>query len=76
MRLSKAAVAAVFSIATFTGAAFAQGNSALARLHFVQLDDGLAAHPGAQALRARASILVLSETLAAHASYFDAGIPR
>jgi uncharacterized membrane protein YccC len=56
-------------------AAFAKGNSALARMRLARLDDHLVSHPGTQSLRARASILVLSEALARHAAYFDAGAP-
>jgi uncharacterized membrane protein YccC len=55
-------------------AAFVQGNSAtaIARLH--QLDYRLASDPAAAAvLRARSRILVMSEALSEHASYFDAG---
>jgi uncharacterized membrane protein YccC len=57
--------------------AFAQRNSAgaIARLH--QLDQRVASNadaaPEAIALRARGRILVTSEALAEHASYFDAG---
>ena len=45
-----------------------------------QLDDHLASAPDAGpetalALRARGSILVISEALTEHASYFDAGAP-
>ena len=57
--------------------AFAQGNSAgaIARLH--QLDQRVASNADAApeaaiALRARGRILVISEALAEHASYFDA----
>ena len=35
----------------------------------------LAARPGAAALRARGSILAMSEALTQHAAYFDAGAP-
>jgi hypothetical protein len=59
-------------------AAFAQGNSAaaIARLH--QLDHRLASDPDRRpeavaVLRARSLILVMSEALSEHASYFDAG---
>ena len=55
--------------------AFAQGNSALARTRLTRLDDDLASRPDSQSLNARASILVLSEALASHSSYFDAGAP-
>jgi hypothetical protein len=62
-------------------AGLAQGDSATARLWLARLDDRLAAPSGAEAqspltLRARASILVLSETLAQHAGYFDSGAAR
>src|SRR5215813_9793029 len=55
--------------------AFVQGKSAtaIARLH--QLDQRLASGPeAATVLRARSSILVMSEALSEHASYFDAGV--
>jgi len=54
--------------------AFVQGKSAtaIARLH--QLDQRLASGPeAATVLRARSSILVMSEALSEHASYFDTG---
>jgi uncharacterized membrane protein YccC len=57
-------------------AAFAQGNSAIAIARLRQLDRQLASAPGAEeatALRARGRILVISEALVEHASYFDAG---
>ncbi len=59
-------------------AAFAQANSATAIAWLHQLDHRLAsdADEGPQAaavLRARGQILVLSEALSEHASYFDAG---
>jgi uncharacterized membrane protein YccC len=58
--------------------AFAQGNSAMAVVRLRQLDRHLASNTGAgpeaaTALRARAHILVISEALAEHHSYFDAG---
>ncbi len=58
--------------------AVAQGNSAIATARLVRLDEILATRPadtgGLQtALRARADILLLSETLTDHAAYFDAG---
>ena len=60
--------------------AFAQGNtgSALARLR--QLDRRLASGPedgldAGLAVRARSRILIVSEALARHASYFDEGAP-
>jgi uncharacterized membrane protein YccC len=59
-------------------AAVAQGNSATAIAWLHQLDHRLAAEPdrdpeAAAVLRARSRILVLSEALSEHASYFDAG---
>jgi uncharacterized membrane protein YccC len=62
-------------------AAMAHGNSALATARLARLDHLLVARPGAGpqtqlALRARSSILVISEALTEHASYFDAGAPR
>lgn len=58
-------------------AALAHGNSAIAIAHLTRLDEMLGAanaKPVAQtALRARASILVLSETLMEHAAYFEDG---
>jgi uncharacterized membrane protein YccC len=59
-------------------AAFAQGNSATAIAWLHQLDHRLASGPdhgpeAAAVLRARSRILVMSEALSEHASYFDAG---
>jgi hypothetical protein len=59
-------------------AAFAQGNSAVAIARLHQVDQRIASNPDAVpetaiALRARGRILVISEALAKHASYFDAG---
>jgi uncharacterized membrane protein YccC len=61
--------------------ALGQGSSALATARLARLDHALmslpSAGPGATAaLRARASILAMSEALTEHASYFDAGAPR
>ena len=61
-------------------AAFAHANSAIAIARLRQLDRRLAsgpdAGPGAAiSLRTRSRILVISETLAEHASYFDSGAP-
>ena len=61
-------------------AAVAQGESAMARSRLARLDSRLASPPGTEpgavlALRARARILGLSEALAEHADYFDAGAP-
>jgi uncharacterized membrane protein YccC len=58
--------------------ALAQGNSAMARGRLSQLDQQLISLPGPQAsdprtLRARASILAISEALARHAVYFNGG---
>jgi uncharacterized membrane protein YccC len=60
--------------------AVAQGNSAIATTRLARLDDRLASLPGAGsgaslALQARGSILVITEALIAHASYFDTGAP-
>ena len=60
--------------------AVAQGNSAIAITRLARLDDRLASLPGAGseaslALRARGSILAITEALIDHASYFDAGAP-
>jgi hypothetical protein len=58
----------------------AQGDSTTATARLARLDEALATRddngPAAEtALRARASILALSETLTEHAAYFDAGAP-
>jgi uncharacterized membrane protein YccC len=58
--------------------AVARGSSALATAHLARLDHLLMSLPGAvpgapTALRARASILAISEALTQHAAYFDAG---
>ncbi|HEY4404418.1 MAG TPA: FUSC family protein [Xanthobacteraceae bacterium] len=58
-------------------AAFAQGNSATAIAWLHQLDHRLASDPdhgqeAAAVLRARSQVLVISEALSEHASYFDA----
>ncbi len=58
--------------------AFVQGNSAVAIARLHQLDDRIASNSDAApepaiVLRARGRILVISEAIAAHASYFDAG---
>jgi uncharacterized membrane protein YccC len=55
--------------------ALRRGDIALTTAHLDQLDDALAARPGAAALRARGSILALSEVLTQHSAYFDAGAP-
>jgi uncharacterized membrane protein YccC len=61
-------------------AAFAQANSAIAIARLRQLDRRLASdrHAGPEAaiaLRTRSRILVISDALDEHASYFDAGAP-
>jgi hypothetical protein len=61
-------------------AALAQGNSASAIAHLTRLDAALAARGGAvpltqTVLRARGSILELSEVLTQHANYFNGGAP-
>ena len=58
--------------------ALALGQSAMAIAQLRQLDRRLASSPGAGklvALRARSRILVISEALAEHSSYFNAGAP-
>jgi hypothetical protein len=55
--------------------ALRRGDVALATAHLGRLDDALAARPGAAALRARGLILAISEVLAQHVAYFDAGAP-
>jgi uncharacterized membrane protein YccC len=62
-------------------AAVAEGDSARAAAHLVRLDTVLAGRGGDRpltetALRARGSILVLSELVAQHADYFNGGGPR
>jgi uncharacterized membrane protein YccC len=59
---------------------FAQGNSAMAIARLRQLDRRLAFRPDdgpetGLALRARGRLLVISEALAEHSSYFDTGAP-
>jgi uncharacterized membrane protein YccC len=61
-------------------AAVAQGNGALATTRLAGLDHALMSLPGADtkaslALRARGSILAISEVLTQHAAYFDGGEP-
>jgi len=60
--------------------ALARGNGGIAATRLARLDDRLASLPGAGseaflALQARGSILVITEALIEHASYFDAGAP-
>lgn len=62
-------------------AAVAEGDSAGAIIRLSRLDEILAVEPAASApaqgvLRARGSILVISEALAGHADLFDMGGPR
>jgi uncharacterized membrane protein YccC len=54
--------------------ALRRGDIALAASRLDGLDDALAARPGAAALRARCSILAMSEALTQHAGYFAAGV--
>ena len=76
-------VAPQLGAATQLDAAFealAQGNGAIAIARLRQFDDRLASAPDgaaatAIALRARAYILGLSDTLTAHSPYFDSGAP-
>jgi uncharacterized membrane protein YccC len=61
--------------------ALAQGHSGLATEELTRLDQDLATKPQAKralrlALRARGNLLALSEVIAQHALYFDAGISR
>jgi hypothetical protein len=53
--------------------ALARGDSAIATARLARFDDALAGRPGATALRARGSILAMSEALTQHSAYFDAG---
>jgi hypothetical protein len=55
--------------------AVARGDSATAVARLSRFDEALATHPGIVALRARGSILALSEALTQHSLYFDAGAP-
>jgi hypothetical protein len=62
-------------------AAVARGNGAAATSGLAGLDHILMSLSGAEteaplAIRARASILAISEVLAQHSAYFDAGVPR
>jgi uncharacterized membrane protein YccC len=59
--------------------ALARGDSSVATERLARLDQRLAALPGPGArvrLRARSSILAMSEALAQHAAYFDSGAAR
>src|SRR5271156_3393952 len=53
----------------------ARGDSAMMIVRLTRLDEALAARPRAAALRARSTILAMSEALAEHAAYFDAKAP-
>jgi len=55
--------------------AMARGSSATATARLARLDDAFASGPGIAALRARGSILAISEALTQHAAYFDTGAP-
>ncbi|MGH6838662.1 MAG: FUSC family protein [Methylocella sp.] len=60
--------------------ALARGNGAIATARLARLDERVASLPdggseASLALRARGSILAISEALIQHASYFDAGVP-
>ncbi len=55
--------------------AFARGSSVITNTRLADLDGALASRFGAAALRARGSILAISEALTQHAAYFDAGAP-
>ncbi|MBV8095428.1 MAG: hypothetical protein JO110_19800 [Acetobacteraceae bacterium] len=55
--------------------ALARRDSAMATARLARLDEALAARPGDAALRARSSILAMSEALSQHVAYFDAGAP-
>jgi uncharacterized membrane protein YccC len=52
--------------------ALRRGDIAVATARLEQLDDTLAARPGAAALRARGSILAMTEVLTQHFAYFEA----
>jgi uncharacterized membrane protein YccC len=53
----------------------ARGDGATTIVRLTRLDEALAARPHAAALRARSTILAMSEALAEHAAYFDAKAP-
>ena len=55
--------------------AMARGDSAMTIARLTQLDEALAARPRGAALRARSSILAMSEALTQHAAHFDAEAP-
>jgi uncharacterized membrane protein YccC len=56
--------------------ALRRGDIALTTARLDRLDGALADRPGATALRARASVLAMTEVLTQHAAYFEAGVPR
>ena len=53
--------------------AFARGSSATATARLAEIDAVLSSRPDAAALRARGLILAISQALAQHSFYFDAG---
>ena len=53
--------------------ALRRGDISLATACLDRLDDALAARQGAAVLRARGSILAMTEVLTQHAAYFEAG---
>jgi hypothetical protein len=53
----------------------ARGEIAIATARLARLDEALAARPDIAALRARGSILAMSEALTQHAVYFEVGAP-
>jgi uncharacterized membrane protein YccC len=55
--------------------ALGRGDVELATACLGRLDDALSARPDAAALRARGSILAMTEVLTQHAAYFEAGEP-
>ncbi|HEX3522775.1 MAG TPA: FUSC family protein [Stellaceae bacterium] len=55
--------------------ALRRGDITLATVCLDRLNDALAARQGAAALRARGSILAMTEVLTQHAAYFEAGEP-
>jgi hypothetical protein len=60
-------------------ASIAEGDSALAKIQLARLDSNIASYQErgvepAAVVRARAGLLVISEALAHHAEYFDAGV--
>jgi HAMP domain-containing protein len=55
--------------------AMARGDSAMTIVRLTRLDEALAARPREATLRARSTILAMSEALTEHATYFDAEAP-